>query len=569
MQDDDQLSNQLRSEPVPVARTWTEGPRPIAGSVRYPFGDAETRVAGPAEPDSAPRALSGTVTLGDFFGVLRRHLLTVLAGLVLGILAAAALFGVTTASYQAQSAIRVAPVVVTGDTGAAKDISTITESRIVTSTAVAQLAAKRLNYIGGATTLLTHVTTTSPLNSQLIYINFSSGSAQRAADGANAFAAAYLDYRRSTAEDKLLKQAGALSKQIAGLRAQVDKIGAKGDGPATKAALRAQIATLNTQLYSAQATVVVAGNVVGTADVPTSPKSPKKVLYGAGGVLLGLLLGVLAAIVRDRRDDRVNGVADFELATGTPVLATITSAEPGRSTGADKPSKPKFIAADRARQDGYRTLAAKLRTIRVGPQSPAFLVLRAGARSADSGVTALADSLTEQGVRVALVGARPGARLALRGLPVGQRHDAPGSSAPVSEGGATASGTIEAQAVSAVAVAESLDVTEAGGLRVVDLGAEDALGVTITRRAADIAQALSWADIVLVDAVNIERPSSALALGRLAPLALITGTDRHTTRAEAVKAHRELVQIGVQPVGAVLYQSGGRRRPGTARAKKG
>lgn len=567
MQEDDQLQDQVRSEPVQVARAWTGGPRPVGGSTRYPFGDAETRVVGYAEPDSAPRAPVGIVTLSDFFGILRRNLLTVIAGLLLGILAAAALFGATTASYQAQAAIKVAPVVVTGDTGAAKDISTITESRIVTSTAVAQLAAKRLNYIGGATTLLTHVTTTSPLNSQLIYINFSSGSAQRAADGANAFAAAYLDYRRSTAEDKLLKQAGALSKQIAGLRAQVDKIGAKGDGPQTKAALRTQIATLNTQLYSAQATVVVAGNVVGTADVPTSPSSPKKVLYGAGGVLFGLLLGVVAAIVRDRRDDRVNGVADFELATGTPVLAAIPWAEPNKGTSADRPSKPRFIAADRARQDGYRTLATKLRTTLVGPGSPAFLVLGAGARVSDGGVIALADSLTEQGVRVALVGARPSARLARRGLPPGPRHDPPASTAAGSDVEATLTDTDETQPVTAVAVADDLDVAEISGLRVVDLGEEDVLGNTITRRAADIAHALAWADIVLVDAVNIDRSSSALALGRLAPLALITGTDRHTTRTEAIRLHRELVQIGVQPVGAVLYQSGGRRRPGTTRAK--
>lgn len=525
----------LRPDPVPVPRLRSA----TSSAVGTP------RALAAVEPvDTAPLVdgggNAGTVTLGDFFGVLRRHLLIVALGLLLGILAALALLSIATPVYDAQSAIKVAPVVVTGDTGAAKDISTITESRIVTSTAVAQLAAKRLGYVGGATTLLKHVSTSSPLNSQLIYVNFSAGSASRAADGANAFAASYLDYRRSAAENKLLKQADALTRQVAGLRGQVARLSPKGDGPATKTALRNQIATLNTALYSAQTTVVVPGDIVGTAAVPSDPSSPRKVLYLVGGVLFGLLLGVLAAIIRDRRDDRVHGVTDFQTATGAPVLATIPSL-----TSARGKTDAKSLAADQVRQDGYRTVATKLRTSYRSSGRNAFLVLRSGPRTADGAVAHLAEALTAQGLRVAVVAARPGAQLA------GSGDARTGDTNFVAQG------------------SDAVQVTDTGSLRIVDLGEEDSLGAVINRSGQNIGQATSWADVVLVDGVNVERPSSALALGQLAPAAVVTGTQRRTTHAQAVTLHRDLTQIGIESVGAVLFQPTGRGRRSATRTGKG
>src|SRR3954471_5693733 len=98
------------------------------------------RTDAPRSPRPAARR-AGAVSSGDILGMLRRRILTLLVCLVIGVAAAFGAFSVAAKEYDAVSAVKVAPVTASGDTGATKDISTITESRIVTSTAVAARAA--------------------------------------------------------------------------------------------------------------------------------------------------------------------------------------------------------------------------------------------------------------------------------------------------------------------------------------------------------------------------------------------------------------------------------------------
>jgi len=55
------------------------------------------------------------------------------------------------------------------------------------------------------------------------------------------------------------------------------------------------------------------------------PTRPKKVLYTAIGLLVGLVLGVLVAFIHDSLDDSVTSVEEVERLSGVPVLAGIPS----------------------------------------------------------------------------------------------------------------------------------------------------------------------------------------------------------------------------------------------------
>ena len=79
-------------------------------------------------PDVVPRSAGAAVAVGEFFDLLRRRLGSLLLVLAVTLLAAFGLLSTATKTFQAKAYVKVAPVVSSGDAGAAKDISTITES---------------------------------------------------------------------------------------------------------------------------------------------------------------------------------------------------------------------------------------------------------------------------------------------------------------------------------------------------------------------------------------------------------------------------------------------------------
>ena len=143
----------------------------------------------------------GTVTVSQLIAVLTRRWRVITAATIAGALAAVALLTVTPASYSADAVVRVSaladnPVSSTSN----RDVSTATESRIVTSTSVAERAGNALKWSGSIASLVKHVSVSSPLDSQVLNISFTAGTAAEAAAGANAFADGYLAYREEIAK---------------------------------------------------------------------------------------------------------------------------------------------------------------------------------------------------------------------------------------------------------------------------------------------------------------------------------------------------------------------------------
>ncbi len=61
-------------------------------------------------------------------------------------------------------------------------------------------------------------------------------------------------------------------------------------------------------------------NVIDTADVPTSPSGPRRMLYTAIGAAAGFLLAVAIVVVRDTLDTRVRNGNEAEEIVGVPVV---------------------------------------------------------------------------------------------------------------------------------------------------------------------------------------------------------------------------------------------------------
>lgn len=347
--------------------------------------------------------------LGDYFKLLGRHWLAVLLCLALGVGAALGYLKEAPREYQATAAVLVTP---TGDTTASPTLdktATInldTEAQLVVATGTVTAAAKTLKVSAAdASSLVDNVSVTVPPNTEILDITYTGTSAAGAVQGAQAFAQAYLDQRKAAAtavlasEDKALQQRiDAVNVSLAAvIKAAVGLI----DGSSEKARndtefsqLNNQLSTLTAQQNQVKAETVSPGTIVTQPQLPDAPSSPNTLITLAAGVLLGLLLGIAVAALRNRRDDVIRTPEDLFNRTRVPV-ATVLSAR--LHDGEVSVLEP--LSADGR---GY----ARLRNLVTSSldQSDRRVVLVAGVRRGAGPVAAnLAASMARAGEQVVLV----------------------------------------------------------------------------------------------------------------------------------------------------------------------
>jgi polysaccharide biosynthesis transport protein len=455
------------------------------------------------------------VTIGQFFATLRRQFVLVLVCLVLGVGLSAALLIKTPKTYQSTAVVDITPTLPTSSgSGSNNGVNTITEAKIATSSSVALGAAKKLGFNGTPSELAQHVTVTSPLSSQVLNITFASASAQGAADGANAFAQSYLDYRTTTAQADLQLRIARINDQISQLQ-QKKTPGGSG-----------QIQQLLNQLNTYRTMVVTPGQVAGTAAVPPRPSAPKPYLYLAGGLLLGLLLGAVLAMLRDRRDDRVRGKADLEPSLGAPVIAEATSAE---VTGRTWPRSLVALTEPRgAEADAYRTVTTTVTSD--SGESQIVMLCSTGREGRSLAPMNLAATYALQGVRTVLAGPHAALAPAMELLGI--------TELPAAEPGALPEKPVPSGVVP--------------DLSVLDLGDEVSLGATLRNNGALLEDVLAEADLVVLDGVNIELPSTSLRLGQLADEVVVLVYPNRTTHQGLEALAQHLAQVRADISGAIL-----------------
>ena len=373
-----------------------------------------------------------SIDLREYWLIVRRRWLLVLTLTVLGGVLGAGYAIVTGPVYSATS-----QVVVTAVTQGPLDTSTQVNLQVNMSTeqAVAQSPpvieqAGRLLGIPAATLqaaaskrLAVSVPATSITTSNVLQITWQAGSAKAAQAGANAFANAYLSYRHrelagqvAALQTILTKEVASLQKQIAHLTSELSHV-SSGSSAHQSLEIRlneltSQASTADSQLSSLPTYSVSGGSVIGAAR-PSTPSGIGHSVIVVVGALLGLLIGLVLAFVRDAFDDRVRDADQLERNLGAPTLAVLPPAESGRDSADSHADAQRWAPAiataarpDSRAAEAVRALRATLVAIAARRNLRTILVVGADTSVSSGRIAAeLGVALAESGRRVLLVAA--------------------------------------------------------------------------------------------------------------------------------------------------------------------
>lgn len=282
--------------------------------------------------------------LSEYAVLLRKRWRLVAAGVLAGILLPGLYLLFGPKAYTGETEVLVEPLGIQSSANLANGISPTevnldTEAQIATSMSVAKRAKEMLGTdIPPQQLIEDHVEVTVPPNSSVLTIAYDAPDPETARAGAQAFAKAYLTHRRKQAREDVQQQIKALEAKIRRLTVQLDRV-RDGAGPAAAATaqetvLTEQIATLSAQLSTLNTGAINPGYIFSASPMPTTPSSPIIPLWLASGVMAGLLLGLTAAVVRDRGDTRIRDASDVERLVKLPVLVDM----PGRRRHSNPPS---------------------------------------------------------------------------------------------------------------------------------------------------------------------------------------------------------------------------------------
>jgi uncharacterized protein involved in exopolysaccharide biosynthesis len=174
----------------------------------------------------------------------------------------------------------------------AQAINMQTEQTIARSTGVLTAAQSDLTgwTVGG---LRDALTVTVPKDADVLQLTVSDGSGKRAADAANAVAAAYLQDRREATDEQQQRGLELLEAQIKRFDSQINDTTSE----VRKQVLESRLAALSEQYAAVRADLYDPCRVLSDAEVPDAPSSPAVTVWVAGGLVAGALIGFYIATV--------------------------------------------------------------------------------------------------------------------------------------------------------------------------------------------------------------------------------------------------------------------------------
>ncbi|MFD2767781.1 hypothetical protein [Micromonospora eburnea] len=255
------------------------------------------------------------------------------------------------ASFTATTAVVVRPVVTdpfsVPSGGADRAVNMTAESGIATSNEVidkvAGITGRQAEDVADA------LQVEAPVGGQVIRFEYSAHSEREAVDGANGAAQAYLDLRRGIYENQrtaVLKSYDDTIAVVTAQRATTQRSlptnqSTANPSPRTSAlldqlrALNDQLATLAEQRSKIASADLSPGSITSAARAPVPSSRDAAPLIILGGLLGGLLLGGLAAFVRESLDRRLRTTSEAVSAIGAPLLGTVRRARGGQPDEAD------------------------------------------------------------------------------------------------------------------------------------------------------------------------------------------------------------------------------------------
>jgi capsular polysaccharide biosynthesis protein len=493
----------------------------------------------------------------DYSGVLRRRWPIVLGLTCLGLVGAFAYATVAPKSYSATAAVNVTPTAadqnnsVQGSRTNGATVNLDTEAQIVVSTAVATIAAHMLHSTATPSALAKHVSVTVPPNSSVLDIACSASSGAGAATCATDFARAYLQNRSATATNFINAKIHTLKSQLTPAQATQstlsNKIPTLSKNSSKKLAAQTQLKQIKGQVHALQSEINSltgqlannqGGSLITTPQVPTSPSSPRKSLVLPGGLVLGLVIGLIAAFVVDRRDKRIHGAADVERVLDLPVVLSLPDAAF---------SRPVSLASPRSKTGQAFTELAHSAAAALGDQNNILLVAGTAPGAGTSVIAAnLAATLARTHSAAVLVCANLNDTVTPELLGVSGHGE---GLAELVAGAATTREVVQAPAA-------------VPGLWVITPGADPSLAVYNfqydTARAL-ISQLRRDARFVVIEVQSTDDGADTFALGEFADAALIAVENNRTTKPTALACIRRLRQLHTPIMGAVTYPAIGTR----------
>jgi capsular polysaccharide biosynthesis protein len=291
-----------------------------------------------------------TFVSAGYLAVLRRRWRLVLVVAGVGLLGAGGYLVLAPKAYVATADVNVLAIrgqsgaVANGRTGGAVNLDT--EAQIVKSGTVAGIAGHTLHSPLTPFQLAGAVSVAVPAGTSVLQISCQEDSANASAACANAFAAAYLQNRNATAAAAAKAQLSWAQGQLSALNNSIAKLTLEtGRLPVSspqRATAEAELTTATSQQHdlasqlaalTAQGTSPSGGSIITKATPPAKPSSPKKLLVLPSGLLVGLILGLVAAFSRDRLDTRVKEPSDIAQfgRSGVPVLLSLPGQEMRRA----------------------------------------------------------------------------------------------------------------------------------------------------------------------------------------------------------------------------------------------
>ena len=221
--------------------------------------------------------------------------------------------------------------------------------------AVAAIAAKALDGDAGEVLGSVEVSAANE-NANVTTISATNESPQRAAEIANAYSDAYIDFRREADRAQFKESIAVLEARLQELP-PAEEEGQKGD------LLREEL----NQLEVEEALQTGKVSPVQEAGPPSSPSSPKTKRNVMLGIVFGLILGLGLAAVIERLDRHVRSVEELEELFGLPVIARIP-----RTKAFKNASVEQMLLAPEAEM--FRTLRTNLRYLNINRDLSSLLI---------------------------------------------------------------------------------------------------------------------------------------------------------------------------------------------------
>src|SRR6266851_681437 len=273
----------------------------------------------------------------DILAILRIRKMTILSITLFFVVAAVLYSRSQPKVYESRAEVLVRPITFAAgrftDTGPSL-LDMETEAKVATSRGVATLAAKTLRVTTTPDALLSSLSVSEERTSAVLDFTYASHTRSGAQKVAQAFADAYLDYRRQQALDDILASSRAMQEQLTLLENRLDAINTQ--IATTTDASQRQLLLAQTNLLSGQIALLEqnlvqltppdtlpVGDILQPADLPSSASSPKTVRNVGLALMMGLGLAIAWAIFKERLDDRLRGPDDVGAFGEIPVLASI------------------------------------------------------------------------------------------------------------------------------------------------------------------------------------------------------------------------------------------------------